>query len=405
MKQGWEIKKLSEIGRIFNGNSINEKVKKENYTCLDDGLPFIATKDISFNSLIDYENGVKIPFVEKSQFKIAPPNTPLICAEGGSAGRKIGYTNQDVCFGNKLFALVPNKNVESKYVFYYYFTSGFQKHFSSGIAGLIGGVSLNKFKGIEIPIPPLHEQHCIVAILDEAFAAIAKAKAKAEQNLKNVRELFESYLQELFMELVQQNDNIPIYYIADVIGGFSFKSSDFKKDGTYQVIRMGNVRPGVIREEENPVFIDKMEKKTLNKALLQPNDVIITQTGTKKKRDYGYTAIINKENYLLNQRIAAIRFSDKYLPKFFLYFSWTNIFKDQYFASETGTVGQGNVGIGAITDSLVPFLSISEQHSIVKKLDNLSSETKKLETIYQQKLNDLDELKKSILKKAFNGEL
>ena len=69
MKQGWEIKKLSEIGRIFNGNSINEKVKKENYTCLDDGLPFIATKDISFNSLIDYENGVKIPFVEKSQFK------------------------------------------------------------------------------------------------------------------------------------------------------------------------------------------------------------------------------------------------------------------------------------------------------------------------------------------------
>jgi type I restriction enzyme S subunit len=168
---------------------------------------------------------------------------------------------------------------------------------------------------------------------------------------------------------------------------------------------MGNVRPGVIREEENPVFINKMEKNILNKALLQLNDVIITQTGTKKKRDYGYTAIIEKENYLLNQRIAAIRFSDKYLPKFFLYFSWTSIFKDQYFANETGTVGQGNVGIGAITDSLVPFLPLSEQHSIVNKLDNLCSETKRLETIYQHKLNSLEELKKSILQKAFNGEL
>jgi len=193
--------------------------------------------------------------------------------------------------------------------------------------------------------------------------------------------------------------------IGKVIGGYSFKSTEFEKEGKYQVLRMGNVRPGIIRENENPVFINKLDKSVLKRALLLPNDVIITQTGTKNKRDYGFTVIIENENYLLNQRISAIRFSKNYLPKFFLYYSWTNLFKDQYFANETGTVGQGNVGIGAITEAIIPVVSLKTQQAIVQKLDALNAETKKLESIYQQKINDLEELKKSVLQKAFSGEL
>ena len=107
----------------------------------------------------------------------------------------------------------------------------------------------------------------------------------------------------------------------------------------------------------------------------------------------------------MNQRIASIRFSNKILPKYFLYFSWTNLFRDQYFENETGTVGQGNVGIGAITSAKVPTISIKEQELLVNAIEELLDKTKKLEAIYQQKLNDLEELKKSILQKAFNGEL
>ena len=114
MKSNWEVKKLGEVGKIYNGNSINEQIKKNKYLDIDEGLPFIATKDVSYENIIDYSNGVKIPFKEKEQFKIARKNTVLICAEGGSAGRKIGFTNQDICFGNKLFAITTNKSVESR---------------------------------------------------------------------------------------------------------------------------------------------------------------------------------------------------------------------------------------------------------------------------------------------------
>ena len=102
-------------------------------------------------------------------------------------------------------------------------------------------------------------------------------------------------MQDLFTKLFQTSDKKLISEIAKVIGGYSFKSGDFTKEGKYQVIRMGNVRPGIIRENESPVFIDAMEEKALTKALLLPNDVIITQTGTKKKRDYGFTVIIEKK--------------------------------------------------------------------------------------------------------------
>ena len=65
------------------------------------------------------------------------------------------------------------------------------------------------------------------------------------------------------------------------------------------------------------MFLDEVNESVLSRSLLQANDVIITQTGTRKKRDYGFTVLIPKTNLLLNQRIAAIRFKENYLPKFF----------------------------------------------------------------------------------------
>jgi type I restriction enzyme S subunit len=200
LPKGWEVKKLGEIGNIFNGNSINAKVKKDKYLNLIDGFPYIATKDVTYESTIDYNNGIKIPFKEKKFFKIAKKHTILICAEGGSAGRKICFTEQEVCFGNKLFALYPKVNIENRFIYYYYFSSTFQNDFKNHLTGIIGGVSMNKFKQLEVPMPPILEQKRIVAILEYTFKAIDQAKTNAEQNLKNAKELFESYLNRIFEE-------------------------------------------------------------------------------------------------------------------------------------------------------------------------------------------------------------
>lgn len=130
------------IANIYTGNSINESEKKAKYTNLINGRNFIATKDVNFDCSICYNNGIKIPYSD-SIFRIAPKKTILLCIEGGSAGRKIGITDEDVCFGNKLCAFVPYA-MKNEFLFYFLQTSVFTSIFKSNVSGIIGGVSINK---------------------------------------------------------------------------------------------------------------------------------------------------------------------------------------------------------------------------------------------------------------------
>jgi type I restriction enzyme, S subunit len=386
MKQGWEIKKLGEVVDVLD--NLRKPITKRDR--IEGKYPYYGATGI-LSYVHNYIFSEKLVLIGEDGAKWASGDNTSFIAEG------------KYWVNNHAHVIRPNRKVILDEWIVYFLNFSDLTPFITGMT--VPKLNQEKMRSIPIPLPPLPEQQRIVSILDEAFAAIAKAKANAEQNLKNARELFDSYLEDLFSILFRERDKRTVSELAKVIGGYSFKSTDFKKEGKYQVIRMGNVRPGIIREKESPVFMDELDDKVLSKALLLPNDVIITQTGTKKKRDYGFTAIIENDNYLLNQRIASIRFSDKYLPKFFLYFTWTNIFKDQYFANESGTVGQGNVGISAITDANVPFIAVKDQKEIVDKIDKLRVEIQKMGSIYQKKIDDLEELKKSILQKAFAGEL
>lgn len=401
--KNWEVKYLDDVCELITCGV----AARPNY--VDEGIPFLSAKNVKDGQII--WSGYNC-ITDETHKELTKNNKPLkgdlLYTRVGSYG-EAAVIEDDYEFSVfvSLTLIKVDKSKLNNYFLKHYLNSEAVKRLAkASISGSgVGNLNVGTVRKFPIIIPPLPEQQRIVSILDEAIAAIAKAKANAEQNLKNAKELFESYLEDLFTNLFQKCEKKNVSELAKVIGGYSFKSTDFKKEGKYQVIRMGNVRPGIIRENESPVFIDELDDRALSKALLLKNDVIITQTGTKKKRDYGFTVIIEKENYLLNQRIASIRFSDKYLSKFFLYFSWTNIFKDQYFANETGTVGQGNVGIGAITDAIVPFIPVKEQKMIIDKIDEIRTETQKLEAVYQKKIDDLEELKKSILQKAFAGEL
>nr|MBU1328989.1 restriction endonuclease subunit S [Candidatus Omnitrophota bacterium] len=376
MKRGWEVKKISEIGNIYNGNSINEEVKKDKYTGIKDGLPYIATKDVSYESIINYENGVKIPFEEISLFKIAPKNTVLICAEGGSAGRKIGFTNQDICFGNKLFATTTNKNAESRFVYYYYFSSIFQKYFSTELAGLIGGVSMNKFKDIEIPLPSLTEQQRIVAVLDKVFVTLAKAKESVEKNLQNNRELFNSYLQSVFVD-----------------SGIGWEK---KKLGEVVKLEYGKPLPDDKRipNGKYPVYGANGEKDRTDEFYYDKPSIIVGRKGSA-----GEVNLTEKRFWPLDVTYF-VTFDDKKYTLEFLH----NLLLTLNLRKLAKGVKPG-INRNEVYEIRVNIPPIPEQKRIVVKFVALSGETKKLEAIYQKKLIDLEELKKSILQKAFAGEL
>ncbi len=275
----------------------------------------------------------------------------------------------------------------------------------------------NNLNKIPVGIPPLPIQRAIVSKIEALFSDLDNGIA----NFKKAREQLKIYRQAVLKKAFEggfTNENViegglPIGWeekkvseIANTFGGFAFKSSDFLESGDYQVLRMGNVRPGVIRLNESPVFLNELSEQILNKALLKIDDVIITQTGTKGKRDYGFSVLINKPNLLLNQRIAAIRCKGKNNPKYLLYFTWTDAFKNQFFANETGNVGQGNVGMKAVTDTLILVPpTLQEQTQIVQEIESRLSVCDKVEQSINESIIKAEALRQSILKKAFEGKL
>ena len=156
----WVWCNVSDIANIYTGNSINENEKKTKYMGISSGYCYIATKDVGFDNIINYDNGVKIPNLD-NKFRIAPKNSILLCIEGGSAGKKISVTDRDVCFGNKLCCF-DTVSVNVFFMYYYLQSPLFNSIFKENINGIIGGVSINKLKQLKIPLPPIEEQNRIV---------------------------------------------------------------------------------------------------------------------------------------------------------------------------------------------------------------------------------------------------
>lgn len=389
----WEVKKLNKVGNIFSGNSINAKTKKEKYLDIPEGTPYVATKDVSYDSVIDYNNGIKIPNSDLDKFRIAHKNSILICAEGGSAGRKLAFNTKDICFVNKLFALEPFDFMDPRYVFYFYYTSDFQDQFKSRMTGLIGGVSMGKFKDIDIPVPPLPIQKKIVEVLDSAFEKIAKAKENSEQNLKNAKKVFESYLQKVFENKGDNWEEITLGDIGKVSMCKRIFKAETKKEGDIPFYKIGTFG------KKPDCFISKEKFNEYKSKFSFPKkgDILISASGTIGRRvkydgepayfqDSNIVWIDNDEKRILN----------KYLYHYYEACNWNS--------SKGATISRlYNDNLKQMKISFPK--SLESQSDAVKIMNNLSNQTKQLEQIYSQKLSCLEELKQSILQKAFKGEL
>ncbi|WP_306354111.1 restriction endonuclease subunit S [Flavobacterium sp. '19STA2R22 D10 B1'] len=221
----WEWVRIIEIGNIFNGDSINKTVKAAKYEGLDEGYPYLGTKDINYGfEVLNYDNGVKIPFNE-SKFKIAHKNTALICSEGGSAGKKCGITTEDICFGNKLYALEQYGDIESLYILSIYKTPIFFEVFQSKMTGIIGGISINSFTEIPIPLPTLEEQKEIVRVVETLF----KEVEQLEQLTKERIALKEQYVASALHQLTSNNAKTEWDYLQQHFKTFFTEKSTVKK--------------------------------------------------------------------------------------------------------------------------------------------------------------------------------
>lgn len=249
----------------------------------------------------------------------------------------------------------------------------------------------------DISYPPLPEQKRIVKILDEAFEKIEKAKENTEKNLKNSKELFESYLQNVFENKGKDWEEKNLGEVYDVRDG-THDSPKYQKEG-YLLITSKNLRNGF--NTMNAKFISEKDYRNINKrSSVDKGDILFAMIGT-----IGTPTVIEKEPNFAIKNVALFKVPKNQNNYFLKYYLDSSFVKNKMQQEAKGTT-QKFVGLGYLRNFKI-FIpkSLTTQKQIVAKLDKLSSHTKKMENHHKFILNSLEELKKSLLKKAFNGEL
>ncbi len=393
MKQ-WEVKKLGDVCHFFNGQA-HEKYIDENGKYKLINSKFVSSEGDSFKRT----NSALSPlFVNDIVMVMSDVPNGKTLAKCFIVDKDDTYTlNQRIC-------VIRSRNFDTRFLYYQLNRNKYLLSFDNGENQ--SNLRKDDILNCELLVPSLSVQRRIVSILDEAFTTIAKAKANTEQNLQNAKELFESYLQGVFEKNGEGWEEKMLIEITNKIGSGATPRGgnvSYKTEGI-SLIRSMNVHDFKFREK-NLAFIDDKQAKELNNVTVQENDVLLNITGASVAR----CCVIPKE-YLparVNQHVSIIRAKKEVIDPIFLNLLLTSKFyKDQLlFTGEQGATRQ------AITKAQLEVFevafpkSLKAQQAIVQKIDVLSTETQKLENIYQIKINDLEELKKSVLQKAFSGEL
>ncbi|MDP3929346.1 MAG: restriction endonuclease subunit S [Bacteroidota bacterium] len=392
MKGKLEIKKLSSVCDIVS----------------DSPKEFIGVKKYYSTGAID---NVRSPIAEEITFANRPSRANCYPKLNDVGFAKMKLTNKviliDDFFSGSIFStgfcfLRPKKNLNSKYLYHYLISHLFQ-NIKNSLAGdgIMGGIKNSDVKEIEIPLPTLPQQQRIVTIIDECFAAIDKAKANAEQNLKNSKELFESYLQSVFTNKVHGKKFDSLDNLCELIVDCEHKTAPTQETG-YPSIRTPNIGKGeLILENVNRVSYETYLQWT-RRAIPKAGDLILA-----REAPAGNIAVIPENiEVCLGQRTVLLRpQKDRLISKYLAYLILSKEVQEILLSHSTGATVQ-HINMKDIRAFKIYNLSnLKEQISVVQKLDALRAETQKLEAMYQKKISDLEELKKSILQKAFAGEL
>jgi len=413
LPKGWEIKSIGDVCNVQRGLTYSGKDTAD-----------ISSQIVLRSTNIDLETG-KLLFDElkylREDLEIKPTyflrkNSLLVCFSSGSKSHlgKVALVDADYpnfYFGGFIGQITPMEPIEPIFLYYCLISESYKDY----ILNLTDGVNINNLKAVDlkafqIPLPPLPEQQRIVSILDKAFAAIDKAKANAEQNRKNAKELFESYLQGVFENKGEgwEEKTLGDNNLVEIIDGDRGKNyptqKDFLDDGYCLFMNTKNVRPNGF-SFDTTMFINQAKDKAMGKGKLKRNDVVMTTRGT-----IGNIGVYNDEVEFDNIRINSgmlifrpnqLRIASNYLFEIFR----SGLFKEQTKKHVSGAA-QPQLPIKTLVNFTIPVpKSLKTQQTIVHQLDALSAETQKMEAIYQKKIVDLEELKKSVLQKAFAGEL
>lgn len=433
---------LKNCAEIYNGNSTSsteKAVMKQN----QEGLNYIATKDVSYGfQPIDYNTGLRIGS-KSNNFKIAPKNSILICLEGGSAGKKMGLVNQEIAFGNKLFAVVCKNWIDPNYLLTYFLSSRFQMDFKAQMSGIIGGISKAKFSSLQIPVPPLEEQKRIVVKIKELMNVcdgletqlalsnsfkigvrksfidvITSAQSQEElrsawKGIQNNWEVITGNgegidsLRSLILELavkgqltkgvVEYGDwgSLPLKEACSYIQ--RGKSPSYSNVGSCKVVSQKCVKWSGF-DDDPARFIEESSLPSYStERFLQDGDLLWNSTGTGT---VGRTAIFSEDKselrFVADSHVTVLRTS-KLDKKFFYFWSRSPDVQRIVSNSTTGSTNQQELNLTVLKELVISFPDLDEQKKMVRKIELLLEACDQFEFKMKENESIIEKFAKSVV--------
>jgi type I restriction enzyme, S subunit len=400
----WEEKYLSEVCSKIADGSHNPPKGKES------GRVMISGRNVT-DAGLDLR---KVRYISEEDFALENKRTDVKSGDVlltivGTIGRTTVFPEDfpKVTFQRSVAVLKPDRDLDPYFLSYCFRSPKYQEYFENNSRGVAQkGIYLKQLNNIIVPVPSLPEQKRIVAKLDKALEAIDKAKANVERNLQNAKNLFQSELNQIFS---QKGDG----WIEKKLGKITTKigsgatprggQASYKETGT-PLIRSMNVHDDGFREK-NIAFIDDGQASKLDNVSIEKNDVLLNITGASVAR-----CCVVPDTYIparVNQHVSIIRLEPEIMLAKYLHYC---LIADENKKLLLG-IGEQGATRQAITKAQIENFEVSFPHDVRKQLmitdgiDRLKLKTESLQSTYYQEIDALDELKKSILQKAFSGEL
>jgi type I restriction enzyme S subunit len=394
LPDGWDVKKIGEITLLNRGQ--NPPKSNFVYKPQEGYIRFYQIRDGKND---DY--GVYVP--DTPQLHRVEPDEILMVAY-----RHIGkvFRGAKGAF-NVALCKITNKDrsvIDDDYLFYIIPTDFVRGELmKQAERSLIPSMSVKHLAEIKIPVPPLDEQKRIVAILDEAFEGIDQAIRNTEKNLANARELFESYLNKIFTQKGDSWEKRKLGEIATFRNGLNFTKSS--KGEFIKIVGVKDFQNHFYIQESqlDSVTIDADLKEI---DILRKGDILTVRSNGNKEligRCVLADNLLEKTShsgFTIRIRIE----KENIYPSFIVYFLKSKDLRKQL-AESGGGISISSLNQESLSQIKINFPSLVAQKFIVQNINELDSETQRLEIIYRQKLAALNELRQSILQKAFTGQL
>jgi type I restriction enzyme, S subunit len=391
MSERWKFDKLESVITQFI------VPQRDRPKVFDGNVPWCRIEDFDGIYLSKSKSGLCVSqeIIDSMPLRVYPIGTVIVSCSADLGRCAIIAT--PLITNQTFIGLVPSSDIDSLYL-YYLMGSKADELNSMASGATIKYLSKKKFQELEIPIPPLTEQKQIVAILDQAFEAIDQAKANIEKNIQNAQELFQSKLNAIFS---QKGDGWKEKLLKDVItlkSGTTISKSLEKSSGEipYLMVSDMNIEGNEFEITTSTKFVDSNDIK--ENSILPIGTIIFPKRGgaiaTNKKRITTLPICVDLNT--MGAIPSSIIYSE-YLHFYFRSFDLMDI------ANGTTIPQINNYSFDSLKISIPT--DKDTQYEIVEDLENFRTRLSDVEKVYQKKLEDLEELKKSILQKAFAGEL